>query len=67
MSQPWDKEFRSDPGPRKKRDTAKKTINKIEGILYAAAMVSIVYVAIVMHTVKSAKKQYNTKTSCFDE
>ena len=56
MSQPWDKEFRSNPGPRKKRDTVKKTINKIEGVLYAAAMVSIVYVAIAMHTVKSAKK-----------
>lgn len=56
MSQPWDKEFRSQTTSKKKKHTFRKVVDKAETVVYAIAMVSIVYVAIAMHTVKTARR-----------
>ena len=56
MSQPWDSEFRKRQAECKKDSVLKRVIKKTSTVIGAAAMVGLVYIAVLRHTVKTAKQ-----------
>ena len=57
MSQPWDIEFQKHSKLRE--SLFRRVVNNAKLIPSAVAMVGLVYVAVIIHTVKTARRQYN--------